>query len=76
MVLCCGGYNNHNSNIPGYLKAQDNCLDIFIKNYENLLIEYWVILTLNPMTRTWKLAARLFKLKHLVKVPTCFKKSD
>ena len=36
--LCCGGYNNHNNNISGYVKAIENCLDIFIKNYENLLI--------------------------------------
>ena len=30
--LCCGGYNNHNSNISGFLKVLDNCLDLFIKN--------------------------------------------
>ena len=69
--LCCGGYNNHNNNISGYVKAIENCLDIFIKNYENLLIlDDFNAESDDPHMKTF---CETFKLKHLVKVPTCFK---
>ena len=70
--LCCGGYNNHNKNIARYLRSLEESLESFIKNYDNLLI----LGDLNAVSddRDMKYLCEVFKLKHLVKIPTCFKK--
>ena len=61
--LSCGGYNNHNRNISGYLKALGNCLDIFIKNDDNFWS--WVIIMLKKLTHIRKLSVRHLNLSAL-----------
>ena len=59
--LCCRGYNNHNRNISGYLKALEICLSV-LDDYNAEEID--------PHIKT---LCETFKLKYLVKVPTFFK---
>ena len=69
--LCCGGYNNHNKNISSYIKALGDHIDTFIKDYDNLLILGDFNAEANdPYMETF---CETYKLKHLVKEPTCFK---
>ena len=60
-----------NSNISSYVNALGNSLDIFIKNYDNLVI--LGDLNAEPDDLYMKTFCGIYKLNHLVKVPTCFK---
>ena len=69
--LLCFTYNPNKSLLEGHLNQIQAQLEIFCKNYEHLLILGDFNANISELTLTS--FCTLFKLKNLVKEPTCYK---
>ena len=72
--LICASYNRHKSNIWNHLHHLGKGLDIYIGNYDNILLLGDSNSELSePCLNDF---CDIYNLKNLVKVPTCYKNPD
>ena len=72
--LISGSYNPHSNSISTHLKLISNSLDLLLVHYDNLICmgDFNVEETEPSMLEF----CQLYNLKHLIKMPTCFKNPE
>ena len=72
--LIGGSYNPIKSKIHEHTKYLSKCLDYFLSSYENIIILGY--LNCEPFEPAISEFCDSYNLKHLIKVPTCYKNPD